>query len=148
MQSLQVFLHLIEFCLFAELSPSLQSVLQMAGVGEIPPMKIISLKVIMASINHAQNPCKGHSKPVSASKDAIICISSDEFTHGKEDVSLMLFVWGSNAANRASPVKIAVLNMEVRWFQDERSMLLGWLSWTLEKNPDIFYVFEVGSPED
>lgn len=136
----------IGFNLFwtAGLSPSLQSIIQIAEAGEIPSLKAVTLKVVMVPVKPAPNPHESYNLPVSASKDPIVAICGDVFTYGKNNVSMMLFIWGSKAAGNESPVQIPVLSTEVRWFQDERSMLLGWHNWILEENPDIFLVFEVG----
>lgn len=104
------------------------------------------LNVVMVPSNYSGSKTPCHVEAVNASTDPIVGIACEALLYGEESKNRTIFLWGCESEQDSR--NVSALDARLLWFEDERSMLLGWREWTLQEDPDAFLVFEVKSSGD
>ncbi|GMH36104.1 hypothetical protein BSKO_03972 [Bryopsis sp. KO-2023] len=136
-----------------DLYPDLEAPIRKAQEGTIPPFRAVALDVVIVPLpecsenaskspNKSSTPHKGH-RSVNPSKDPIIAIVCEFLINGKvgEGSEKVVFLQGDG--DSMSESDFSVLNADVVWCGDERSLLMEWRDWVRRVDPDVFIVFEV-----
>lgn len=132
----------------------LQSAAAAAAAGDILPLKMLVLDVLLA-------PADGSNRSANPEKDPVVTITCQLSTTGSSSSSgadssspdssssglrapiKVAFVLASVGAAAALPAVISAEGFSLQVYATEASLLLAWRDWVRQMDPDGFVVFQV-----
>ncbi|KAF8067421.1 POLD1 [Scenedesmus sp. PABB004] len=122
--------------------PELVAAAAAAAAGDIAPLKLLVLDVLLAPADGAARSCDPTGDPVVAIACQLAHAGGGAPPRGPP--RRLAFVLAGAAALAALPRHtLAAEGVEVRLFADEAALLLAWRDWTAAEDPDCISVFQV-----